>query len=174
MTAEGTRWTPKAIVCMGVSSFGGLGLAPVAPGTFGTLGGVLIAWLLSGTPNFLVSALVAALAVDALGPKRVHAVMLPYRYTSAESLTDAAACAKALGIRYDIVPIAAPVEGFTSALGDLFTEGLRVARSTPASVGAQHQRESLDEQHDGRGRRIVHRQRGNRHRLFTSRVERLS
>ncbi|MDB4450686.1 phosphatidylglycerophosphatase A, partial [bacterium] len=61
MTAEGTRWTPKAIVCMGVSSFGGLGLAPVAPGTFGTLGGVLIAWLLSGTPNFLVSALVAAL-----------------------------------------------------------------------------------------------------------------
>ena len=67
MTAEGTRWTPKAIVCMGVSSFGGLGLAPVAPGTFGTLGGVLIAWLLSGTPNFLVSALVAALVLYVLG-----------------------------------------------------------------------------------------------------------
>ena len=67
MTAGGTRWTPKAVACMGVSSFGGLGLAPVAPGTFGTLGGVLVAWLLSGTPNFLVSALVAALALYVLG-----------------------------------------------------------------------------------------------------------
>ncbi len=38
-------------------------------------------------------ALVAALAVDALGPDRVHCVMLPYRYTSNESLADAAACA---------------------------------------------------------------------------------
>ncbi len=73
-----------------------------------------------GLSGGIDSALVAALAVDALGPKRVHAVMLPYRYTSAESLTDAAACAKALGIRYDVVPIAAPVEGFTSALGDMF------------------------------------------------------
>ncbi|MCP4126727.1 MAG: hypothetical protein GY753_06655, partial [Gammaproteobacteria bacterium] len=38
---------------------GGLGLAPVAPGTFGTLGGVLIAWLLVGTQAFLVWTLVA-------------------------------------------------------------------------------------------------------------------
>lgn len=67
MTAEPAGWTPKAIVCMGVSSFGGLGLAPVAPGTFGTLGGVLLAWLLAGTPNFLVSTLVVALALYVLG-----------------------------------------------------------------------------------------------------------
>lgn len=67
MSAAGTPWTPKAVACMGVSSFGGLGLAPVAPGTFGTLGGVLVAWLLCGTPNFLVSALVAALALYVLG-----------------------------------------------------------------------------------------------------------
>jgi NAD+ synthase len=66
------------------------------------------------------SALVAALAVDALGAARVHCLMLPYRYTSNESLVDAAACAEGLGVRYDIVPIAAPVEGFTSALGSLF------------------------------------------------------
>ena len=46
------------------------------------------------------------IAVDALGPERVHCVMLPYRYTSNVSLADAADCAKALGVRYDIVPIA--------------------------------------------------------------------
>ncbi|MFN3869605.1 MAG: NAD+ synthase [Hyphomicrobiaceae bacterium] len=73
-----------------------------------------------GLSGGIDSALVAALAVDALGPRRVHAVMLPYRYTSAESRTDAAACAAALGVRYDVVPIAAPVEGFLAGLGDMF------------------------------------------------------
>ncbi len=67
------------------------------------------------------SALVAAIAVDALGAERVRAVMLPYQYTSQESLEDAAACAKSLGITYDIVPIAAPVDGFSAALAGLFS-----------------------------------------------------
>ncbi|WP_309086628.1 NAD+ synthase [Chelativorans sp.] len=66
------------------------------------------------------SALCAALAVDALGEERVRAVMMPYRYTSKESLRDAEACARALGCRYDIVPIHEPVEGFRNALGQLF------------------------------------------------------
>ena len=66
------------------------------------------------------SALVAALSADALGPDRVHAVMLPYRFTSSESLADAAACAKALGIRYDTVPIAPAVEGIYGMLEPLF------------------------------------------------------
>ncbi len=66
------------------------------------------------------SAVVAAMAVDALGKDRVHCVMLPYRYTSNESLSDAAAIAETLGVRYDIVPIEAPVEGFTSALTPIF------------------------------------------------------
>jgi NAD+ synthase len=66
------------------------------------------------------SALSAAMAVDALGSARVHAVMLPYRFTSKESLSDAAACAKALGIRYDIVPIAEPVEGVEHVLARMF------------------------------------------------------
>ncbi len=73
-----------------------------------------------GLSGGIDSALVAALAVDALGAERVHAVMLPYRYTSQASLEDAAGCARALGIRYDVVPIAAPVEGFETALADLF------------------------------------------------------
>ena len=66
------------------------------------------------------SALVAAMSVDALGPDRVHSVMLPYRYTSQESLEDAAACASRLGIRYDIVEIEQPVSGFTGALAQMF------------------------------------------------------
>ncbi|WP_159587898.1 NAD+ synthase [Chelativorans xinjiangense] len=66
------------------------------------------------------SALCAALAVDALGEERVRAVMMPYRYTSKESLKDAEDCARALGCRYDIVPIFEPVEGFNHALTQLF------------------------------------------------------
>ncbi|MEZ5850278.1 MAG: NAD+ synthase [Hyphomicrobiaceae bacterium] len=66
------------------------------------------------------SALVAALGADALGPDRVHAVMLPYRFTSDESLSDAAACAQALAMRYDTVPIAPAVEGLYGMLEPLF------------------------------------------------------
>ncbi len=73
-----------------------------------------------GLSGGIDSAICAALAVDALGEERVHAVMMPYRYTSQESLKDAKDCAKALGCRYDIVPIAEPVEGFAKALEPLF------------------------------------------------------
>jgi NAD+ synthase len=45
------------------------------------------------------SALCAAMAVDALGADRVHCVMMPYRYTSEDSLKDAKECAAALGVR---------------------------------------------------------------------------
>lgn len=73
-----------------------------------------------GLSGGIDSAVCAAIAVDALGEERVRSVMLPYRYTSEESLKDAADCAKALGTRYDTVPIADPVEGFLSALSELF------------------------------------------------------
>ncbi|TDK36683.1 NAD+ synthase [Rhizobium deserti] len=73
-----------------------------------------------GLSGGIDSAVCAAIAVDALGEERVRTVMLPYRYTSEDSLKDAADCAKALGCRYDIVQIAAPVDGFSGALADLF------------------------------------------------------
>jgi NAD+ synthase len=66
------------------------------------------------------SALCAALAVDALGAGRVHCVMLPYRFTSRDSLVDAKACAEALGVRYDTLPIAPAVEGLEAVLGPIF------------------------------------------------------
>jgi NAD+ synthase len=73
-----------------------------------------------GLSGGIDSAIVAALAVDALGADRVRCVMLPYRFTSQDSLRDAAAAAAALGVRYDIVPIEAAVLGFEQALAPLF------------------------------------------------------
>jgi NAD+ synthase len=61
------------------------------------------------------------MAVDALGPERVRCLMLPYKFTAQESLDDAAACAKALGVRYEIFPIAAAVEGFEQLLKPAFS-----------------------------------------------------
>jgi NAD+ synthase len=66
------------------------------------------------------SALCAAMAVDALGSERVRCVMLPYRFTSQQSLDDAAAIARALGVRYDIVPIESAVHGIEAALSGVF------------------------------------------------------
>jgi NAD+ synthase len=66
------------------------------------------------------SALCAAIAVDALGAKRVRCVMLPYRFTSQESRDDAAFIAQALGVHYDLVPIESAVSGLEQALAPLF------------------------------------------------------
>ncbi|MEL0071612.1 MAG: NAD(+) synthase, partial [Rhodobiaceae bacterium] len=57
---------------------------------------------------------------DALGAKRVHCVMLPSQYTSTESLEDAAACAAALGVKLDTVPIAPPVDAVEQVLAPVF------------------------------------------------------
>ncbi len=73
-----------------------------------------------GLSGGIDSALCAAMAVDALGSDRVHCVMLPYTYTSEESIKDAAACADALRMRYDVVPIFEPVEAFSKALSGMF------------------------------------------------------
>jgi len=73
-----------------------------------------------GLSGGIDSALCAAMAVDALGSKRVHCVMLPYSFTSNESLSDAAATAEALSVRYDIMPIHPAVEGLTKCLEKVF------------------------------------------------------
>ena len=73
-----------------------------------------------GLSGGIDSALCTAMAVDALGSERVRCLMLPYKFTSRESLDDAAACAKALGVCYEILPIASAVEGFETALTPVF------------------------------------------------------
>jgi NAD+ synthase len=73
-----------------------------------------------GLSGGIDSAVCAAMAVDALGEERVRCIMMPYTYTAKDSLTDAEACAKALGCRYEVIPIFQPVEGFLAALAPAF------------------------------------------------------
>ncbi|TMV42426.1 NAD(+) synthase, partial [Thioclava sp. BHET1] len=73
-----------------------------------------------GLSGGIDSALVAAIAADAIGAQNVHCVMLPSQYTSAHSLEDAAGVAHALGARLDTVPIAGPQAAVGEALGALF------------------------------------------------------
>ncbi len=76
--------------------------------------------VLLGLSGGIDSALSAAVAVDALGADRVHAVMMPSPYTSRESLEDAADCARLLGIRCDTIPIGGAMEAFGAALAEVF------------------------------------------------------
>src|SRR6202047_1499280 len=76
--------------------------------------------VLLGISGGIDSALCAAIAVDALGAERVRGVMLPFRFTAQVSLDDAAKLAKALGIRYEVLPIADAVNGFEKILSDPF------------------------------------------------------
>src|SRR5262245_36255153 len=78
-----------------------------------------------GLSGGIDSALCTAMAVDALGPERVRCLMLPFKFTSRESLDDAAACAKALGVRYEVLPIGPAVEGFEAALMPVFSRAPR-------------------------------------------------
>ncbi|WP_339717334.1 NAD+ synthase [uncultured Sneathiella sp.] len=73
-----------------------------------------------GLSGGIDSALSAAVAVDALGPERVHCVMMPSKYTSQESLDDAAGCAEMLGTRLDTISIAPGVEAMETMLADIF------------------------------------------------------
>ncbi|MGB3026564.1 NAD+ synthase [Paradevosia shaoguanensis] len=73
-----------------------------------------------GLSGGIDSAVVAAMAVDAFGSENVHCLMLPYRYTSEESLRDAKDCAERLGVRYDIVSIGAPVDDALAELAPVF------------------------------------------------------
>jgi NAD+ synthase len=66
------------------------------------------------------SALVAALAVDALGPANVRCVMLPSRYTSDTSLEDAAAVAEALGVKHPEISISGAVSAIGQGLAQEF------------------------------------------------------
>ena len=73
-----------------------------------------------GLSGGIDSALSTAVAVDALGAERVRTVMMPSRYTSEDSLEDAAACSKLLGVAYDTIPIESAVEAFDGVLAESF------------------------------------------------------
>jgi NAD+ synthase (glutamine-hydrolysing) len=66
------------------------------------------------------SALVLAIACDALGTDRVRAVMMPFRYTSTMSQEDAATQTKAQNVRYDVIPIEPIYESILRQLEPIF------------------------------------------------------
>lgn len=73
-----------------------------------------------GLSGGIDSSLTAVVAVDALGPSRVRTLMMPSRYTSTESVEDAAEVARILGIQLDTVPIEPAVEAFARMFQPLF------------------------------------------------------
>lgn len=75
--------------------------------------------VLLGLSGGIDSALVASIAVDALGANNVSAVMMPSPFTSQESLADAADCAKRMGIDYCIIPIENLMREFETTLTEL-------------------------------------------------------
>ncbi len=73
-----------------------------------------------GMSGGIDSALSAVVAVDALGAENVHLVMMPSKYTSEESLLDAAICAEWLGVRMDNIPIEPAVQAYDQMLAGQF------------------------------------------------------
>ena len=73
-----------------------------------------------GLSGGIDSALVAALAVDALGPENVHGLLMPSQYSTDHSVRDAEDLAHNLGMSYDIVPIAPIFDQYRQALKPLF------------------------------------------------------
>jgi NAD+ synthase (glutamine-hydrolysing) len=73
-----------------------------------------------GVSGGIDSALVAALAVEALGPERVHCVSMPSRYSSDATQHDARALAESLGANFLELPIDSVYNAFEAALADVF------------------------------------------------------
>jgi NAD+ synthase (glutamine-hydrolysing) len=73
-----------------------------------------------GLSGGIDSALTLAIAVDALGADRVHAVMMPSRYTSHMSIEDAAEQTRALGVRHDVISIESMFAAALDSLKDVF------------------------------------------------------
>ena len=69
-----------------------------------------------GLSGGIDSALVAAIAVDALGPKAVHAIALPSRYSSTHSLEDALALALNTGLNYRVISIEPMVAAYLNSI----------------------------------------------------------
>ena len=90
---------------------------------------------LIGLSGGIDSALVLAVAVDALGPERVHAVMMPSPYTADISWIDARDMASRLGVRYDEVSIQPEFDAFLESLQPLF--GARPIDTTEENIQAR-------------------------------------
>ena len=80
-----------------------------------TFGGALI-----GLSGGIDSALTLAIAVDAIGAENVHAIMMPYQFTSDMSLTDSELQAEGQGVEFSSIDIHSMVDSFNLSLSDQF------------------------------------------------------
>ncbi|WP_262695032.1 NAD+ synthase [Kordiimonas aquimaris] len=78
--------------------------------------------VLLGLSGGIDSALSAAVAVDALGADKVDCIMMPSRFTSGESVSDAEECAKLLGVNYDTIAIKPGMDAFNEMLFPAFKD----------------------------------------------------
>jgi NAD+ synthase (glutamine-hydrolysing) len=94
-----------------------------------------------GLSGGIDSALVAAIAIDALGAKRVNGVALPSKYSSGHSVEDAQGMADATGIHFRITPIAPMVDAFMSnvVLKGLAEENLQARVRGTTLMGISNQ-----------------------------------
>ncbi len=90
-----------------------------------------------GLSGGIDSALVLALAVDALGPDKVEAVLMPSRYTQDMSIEDAIRQADALGVRHHTIPIEPAVNAFTDMLADVFSGATPAKDVTAENIQAR-------------------------------------
>ena len=94
-----------------------------------------------GLSGGIDSALVAAIAIDALGAKRVNGVAMPSKYSSNHSVEDAQALADATGIHFRVTPIAPMVDAFMNnvVLKGLAEENLQARVRGTTLMGISNQ-----------------------------------
>lgn len=78
-----------------------------------------------GLSGGIDSALTLVLAADALGAAHVHAIMMPFRYTSDMSIEDASLLAGQLGVRLDKIPIDGAFTAITGGLQPVFSDSVQ-------------------------------------------------
>ncbi len=76
-----------------------------------------------GLSGGIDSAIVAALAADALGAENVHGILMPSAFSTEGSVADSVELARNLGISYDIVPIGSIYDKAMEAMAPFFTDG---------------------------------------------------
>jgi NAD+ synthase (glutamine-hydrolysing) len=92
-----------------------------------------------GLSGGIDSAVVAAIAADALGGENVLGVAMPSPYSSQHSLDDAEALARNLGCSYHVLPIDEPVQAFGNVLGDLVVTGFGEQRKDGREAGVAYE-----------------------------------
>ncbi|WP_079203202.1 NAD+ synthase [Pseudomonas sp. CC6-YY-74] len=120
LVCDGERVSPRPANCVPLPELEASVYQALVVGVRDYVGKNGFKGVLIGLSGGIDAALTLAVAVDALGAKRVEAVMMPYRYTAQISLEDAELEARALGVTYRVLPIGPMVEAFMGTLAPVF------------------------------------------------------